>query len=350
MAKRKPKRVNRQKLIEELGDETTLTEAAVDPIDVELRDRASPPHEKFDTLVENSPDFEKTWRRTRKVPASWTDSEWDLSLASQAEAVGWTDQEICDLMVAHRRKHGGRGKDLQYYKRTIAKVRASRAVEVAAERREEAYEELETLSQSPNGRARSEQILRAFNDVLPAKCPNVKEVYQDGRDRVMTRYTLVFDNGLEMRAGPAADLISQDRFRESLATHTNTMLDGVKIPRWRAAVAALLSVAEVRELEETDPEKILVEWVRRYLQNTLTDDRHEALAMRDPFEEDGYVHIFVASFMRFIRGALRDNITQQDLIQVMKSTGFEQKTIGYRDGGISTSASYWRAPKARFVG
>ncbi|MEK6271616.1 MAG: hypothetical protein AABM42_03090 [Actinomycetota bacterium] len=83
----------------------------------------TPPETKLAALIDNSESFRGTWQRTRSEP-SWSDSEWDMSLASQAVAAGWTDQEVCDLLVAGRQKHGGKAKPLDYYERTIGKARA----------------------------------------------------------------------------------------------------------------------------------------------------------------------------------------------------------------------------------
>jgi archaellum biogenesis ATPase FlaH len=50
-------------------------------------------------------------------------SEADLALANYATAVGWTEQETCDLLVTARQNAGESVKPVDYFTRTIAKAR-----------------------------------------------------------------------------------------------------------------------------------------------------------------------------------------------------------------------------------
>jgi len=104
------------RMFDSLYDDSTLT----------VRPDAEPPAEKMAALLANAITFRRTWehRRDRR----WSLSEYDLSLASFAAAVGWSDQEIADLIVAHRRKYGETRKGLRvdYLRRTIAKARGRR--------------------------------------------------------------------------------------------------------------------------------------------------------------------------------------------------------------------------------
>lgn len=66
---------------------------------------ARPPEPKFHVLLDLDPKFAATWKRER--PEFPSQSEYDMSLASTAAHAGWSDQEIVDLLVAHRREGGG---------------------------------------------------------------------------------------------------------------------------------------------------------------------------------------------------------------------------------------------------
>ena len=93
-------------------------------IDIELEPDALPSDTKFNKLMEDLR-FAKTWERSRDDLQDQSASSYDMSLSSQAARVGWTDQEIANLLIAHRREHGDDLKlhRLDYYQRTIAKAR-----------------------------------------------------------------------------------------------------------------------------------------------------------------------------------------------------------------------------------
>ena len=105
-----------------------------------LRADATPPFEKFNAFKENDDKFRGSWNRTRKMDSA---SEYDLSLATLAMMAGWDPQEIVNLLIASRRKHGD---DLKlredYYARTLSKAMASH-------RHHRALEELDVLAEAP---------------------------------------------------------------------------------------------------------------------------------------------------------------------------------------------------------
>lgn len=90
---------------------------------------------RLELLLED-PQLGATFRHERGGPG-WSLSEYDMSLAAQLVAAGsWTDQDIADVIVAHRAAHGeqvkaGRG---GYLERTIARARAGSERDQAAAR------------------------------------------------------------------------------------------------------------------------------------------------------------------------------------------------------------------------
>ncbi len=87
---------------------------------------AEPPLEKFAEAVRSSPLFWQTWNRQRTDLADSSASGYDLSLATLAVLQGWSEQEVANLLIAFRRKHGEKPEKalrLDYLRRTIAKAR-----------------------------------------------------------------------------------------------------------------------------------------------------------------------------------------------------------------------------------
>ena len=88
-----------------------------------LKPQAEPPADKFRLLLEVDMSFKRSWDRTRSDLQDQSGSAYDLSLATRALSANWAPQEIVNLLIASRRKHGD---DLKlrkdYYERTLAKA------------------------------------------------------------------------------------------------------------------------------------------------------------------------------------------------------------------------------------
>ena len=84
--------------------------------------------EKLTVILAHDVEFHGVWHRSHPERKFKSDSEYDMSLAARLVRYdGWTDQEICDVIIAHRRLHGGSvdRKDFRQEKIafTIAKAR-----------------------------------------------------------------------------------------------------------------------------------------------------------------------------------------------------------------------------------
>jgi putative DNA primase/helicase len=93
-----------------------------------LNRAAEPPTVKWSLLCEAVPRAFAMFNHTQRTPDG-SASSYDMSLANYAVSAGWTDQEIADLLIAHRRTHNAKPKaDLNYYlARTIAEARSEAA-------------------------------------------------------------------------------------------------------------------------------------------------------------------------------------------------------------------------------
>lgn len=88
-----------------------------------LDPNAVAPNGKLARLLAKNQQFKRTWERKRDKELS-SQSEYDMALASFARRAGWSDQEIINLLVQHRRDGGDTEKisRLDYYVTTLAKV------------------------------------------------------------------------------------------------------------------------------------------------------------------------------------------------------------------------------------
>ena len=87
---------------------------------------AEPPAMKFLATCDADSKFRAAWEHTRKDLLDQSPSAYDMALANTAVLGGWSDQEIVNLLIAHRRRYNA---DLKlrdsYYAKTIAKARAA---------------------------------------------------------------------------------------------------------------------------------------------------------------------------------------------------------------------------------
>ena len=65
-----------------------------------------PPYEKLSALLLNDITFKLTYQRKRGDLADQSASSYDLGLANMCVRAKWTDQEIVNLIIHWRRKHG----------------------------------------------------------------------------------------------------------------------------------------------------------------------------------------------------------------------------------------------------
>ncbi len=302
---------------------------------------------KFEALCENSQQFKLTWdhRRSEATAQHWSLSEYDQSLATQAAQAFWSDQEIADLISAHRLKYdpgGDKGARQDYLARTVARAKSTINRQKKDREREEALEELEAVVEHGN-HADPDHVIGQFNVIVGG--PTVKDLVQHGRDPDTARYNLELANGEIVRLGPVSNLLNMNKFQARFAVVTRHVLKDVKRPQWKAAIQALLNAAKVEESVDDTPEGTVAEWLRRYLRERMTEDYEEAANQREPFQKDDHVYIFAENFAAFVRMHLRVTISSPDVKEMLRAAGFTRKTVAYEDAKSKrrTTASYYFA-------
>jgi hypothetical protein len=321
-------------------------------VSVNVEFEANPPAEKLEALLENSDAFKRTWNKSRNddTAKQWSQSEWDLSCASQAVYYGWEDQEVTNLLIAFRRKHGEDLKNPQYYEKTIARAHKRRDLDNERESRQqeraEALDELEQIGQNGNGTADPDHVCAIFSKAVQG--PKIKELVQSNRDPKNAVLRLVLADGDEVHIGTMANLLNPDRFREAFATVTGHAMPVIKRPDWIIACNTLLKARVLRDVEITTSHSETRAFLRSYMA-LLTPDHNEAATRRDPFEKDGEIWIAPRSFADYVNRHLRRRVSVADLEESLSALGFEPKLKTYRDveRDVRTSTKdYYCAPKS----
>ena len=104
---------------------TRVNAVPLEPSALVVAPDASPPQDAFADLMAREPSFALTWHHQRADLADTSLSGHDMSLADLAVRNGWSDQEVADLLIAHRRQHGGAPEPESYYRLTLSRARAA---------------------------------------------------------------------------------------------------------------------------------------------------------------------------------------------------------------------------------
>jgi hypothetical protein len=330
-----------------------------------LDSAADPPFRKFDMLCEIDSRFRASWDNKRLDMQDQSASAFDLSLANFAAQAWWSDQEIANLLIAHRRKHGH---DLKlrpdYFHRTIQQARA------AADRywKEQAADEvLKSLMEGAAGTsagvndpagqvsteaADSEQGKQADSAALKATIIDtlatkfrvpIKRIVKFTGDE--PQYRLETELGC-VQLGAVPGLIYQNRLRCSIASATGRYLPHFSEKVWPGIAALLLKACEeVDRGQDATLAGTLGEFLRAYLDHKRPHASiEEADAGREPFLHNGAVYLFSGDFKRWLSLRFGEKIIQNQLTTELRTFGAAPESFNLTVNGKATTRSAWRLP------
>jgi hypothetical protein len=287
---------------------------------------ANPPVEKFAVILENNSKFKRSWEHKRTDLNDTSNSGYDMSLASLAAQVGWTDQEIIDLIAAHRRNHGDKN-GMMTRKNTKA---LEDLLDKARKGVKTSTPDNDMVNNQANEEARScskeEKIERISNRLgVP-----IERVIKRGNDPA-TFYFVI--NGQELLIGSMAELLTQRRVRERIALATDFVIQQIRPDNWTTIVEHCLSIKELQNLPGGDRKEETKTWVEMNLSSN-----HSYSAEREPdnlefegllytygpFNDAGKVWISINSLHDYLT---RKNlqISNHQLLVRLKEIGFQGK-------------------------
>lgn len=303
---------------------------------------AEPPADKFRLLLEVDMSFKRSWDRMRSDMQDQSGSAYDLSLATRALSANWSPQEIVNLLIASRRKHGD---DLKlrkdYYERTLTRAMSGKGEET----RRQTIEDLkagkplpETVSEDPA------EILAAMSGWLGSGIAMTKIVRY--RSDVNT-YRLEV-NGRTITVPSVKEFDSQTEFRRLILDHTDVRINNFKADRWHEFLTQLFRAVENVDVTSASNSASFTDWIEVYLTSSMNaiqneDKWQEAALQGNPFRINGGTYITTMGFIRFITSQLHEKITTKHLKFTLTELGFvhEQRSVRFKGGGV-TSRSIWK--------
>lgn len=320
--------------------------------EVVLSADANPPFEKFEALKENETDFARTWDHRRKLDSN-SDYEWWLALyASQA---GWTDQEIANLIITHRRKWDGAKLDKvttrrDYVENIINKIRGDgerdEAIRMLAAGIDgEDKKAAEGVAASDQRKAKDLELLSAVFGV------RIERWVQFGKEKPIYRLELV--NGVQIKIGTVAAVTDNYRaFSRAIYAETGFVMEPVSKKTWAGVLAALTRVVEIVEAPDASQHVTVRSAVEFYLQKqNVYGAGQEDMACREaaPFNSAGILHIPLEPMRRWFTMHGLDRWEKHELLDSLHSIGFKRTAIHYRgNSGKLTTRSYYLVNTSEF--
>lgn len=329
----------------EISGRRSVSWSAPSDGDLVLNAQAEPPWDKLEALRDADADFDRSWRRKRKDLAS--PSEYDLSLARYAAMAGWSRQEIANLIIANRRKHGDDLKLRQdYFAATIDKATADR------DEWEEVADALAAVEESKHcapGDIDRAALLARISAALRI------EIVRLTRSRSEPPvFSIETPHGSGMLGGISA-VIENNRFRAKVGELTGILPRRLKNDRWDPLAEGLLKVAELQEeVAETTIRGRVESWVSLYLGSHLPrriadlDDKARGMLAHslDSFVgDDGKTRIFSTGFRRWLLADQHEQkMPPQELAEMLRVYGAKNETANFRTATGRTTRTLWVLP------
>jgi len=298
--------------------------------DITVDPLAEPPG-KFVAVLDNDLKTKRTWNRARREMKDTSASAYDLALADVLVVAGWPDQEICNTLVAFRRRHGDDLKRLDYYRTTIGKARAARQPIIDA------------LAAIEEGTATADPA---------AKLARVRETLHLPLARVVQRalanepaeFSLVLDSGEDIRVGSASDMLSQRHIRAIVYESAGRVIPLLKQTEWEKVAQLLADIWEVEQLSEelTDHGEVRI-LLGEYLERTTV--LREGPDGSHPFMRDSAVYIVGSHFRYWCKLRHVGDFSGARLGRALDLLGVHNKIVYMVLKKVGrTTRSCWRLP------
>jgi hypothetical protein len=311
----------------------------------QLSPSAEPPADKFATLYEIDHLFKASWLHARTDLQDQSTSSYDLSLATRAFAAHWSEQEVVNLLIAHRRKHkADPEKSLRkdYFDRTLDRAISGKD-QVA---REEAIESLKAGKTTPpkEGPIDKAENLAICSDIIGVSFTKfVRFVGGSNTYQLMV-------NGRKIDVPNITIFDSQAEFRRLILDYTDKRIDTMKAGVWNQFVNLLFkAIEDVVVAVDATREGAYANWVDYYLSSeTIASDKDwkTAALANQPFIREGVQYFVALGFLDFLKNRMQEKITIQRLTEELTKFGYGYERIHLPDARrgrhTKTTRSCWK--------
>jgi hypothetical protein len=315
-----------------IGDEFTINQDA------------DPPWDKLSVLCINDPTFQATWNYNRKDLKDSSPSGYDMALASIASRNGWAKQEMCDMLIAFRKKHNLPSKvhRLDYYQTTLNKAYIEGQQTLAKELMRDAIVGSVALESMPES-DRKKKLLEALSTSLNVKILKILKYRVDPPEYRIETTT----GGVDL--GTVKGLTSQTSLRNAIADATGYWFPLMKSKDWDNVVQIMLNLCQDEDVGEESTDKGRVrQWLAGYLmekqRQISTFDTDTAASQGIPYIAHGKLFLFGPSLRDWLMIMHKETVSMKDMGKKLRLYGCSPEKINFKLDGQVYGRSAWSLP------
>lgn len=296
------------------------------------------PVDRHEALLENCPEYAKSWKHERKDLRDQSASAYDMSLCSMAARAGWSDEELAALIRAHRKRFGEtiKADRADYVARTVARARNGAALE---EREEEAAQQLADPTEPLPRSKLVEQIGVVFG--LP-----ISNIQRFMATSPILRFT-VGDRTVEI---PQENLMDQPAWRKRmfvLCDRPPKFIPKGASPPWEKLLERIIEAAETIDLgTDGTVDGEMAALLREYLMAHPPEQKpagEVVFPAYRPFVRDGLVWFGMRELLQHLNAGGGVKLQRRDLTHRLRAMGAVVKVHACRNTpkGSPTTARYY---------
>ncbi len=318
---------------------------------------AEPPFQKFQALCDAEQKFKASWDHKRRDLTDQTASAYDMAMANIAVQAGWSDQEIANLLIAHRRRFH---EDLKlrdsYYATTICRARAAFSEEALDREMQQLAAPAQKSARDEDGEPKGDPPVNEDSAQRKALiCEHLSEKFLlTGEYRIIRitkylseppEYAIEIANGDCIRLGGISNLIEPKALKAKLADLAKRALPPFKNDaRWQQTQQLLLDACVDLPVGEEGTDAGLVNsWLSTYIRvRPVLDSYDESDETRSPFLRNSRIHVYLSDLVRWVHVNYGERISPREMGLKMRRAAIEPDKVPHG----KSSRQVWMLPES----